>query len=392
MILLVVLVCVEALTKVKVNPGQNVTLNCSGEKSETYWYTEIHSQVRLCIGCSFTNDPSQSQYYVQTFRPKYSIFGKSLLITNITTEDCRLYFCGRRLNDNIQFVDTFSLISDVAVTPSTNNSGQNGGSIWRTDLIKYISFELNAFLILMISLLCLALCLEKTKPSSHLKMEVEGMMFNVVSGYVPQGAERGAVVLYEESGVADKYVRVVQDMYESCKTVVRCAVGVTEEFKVEVGLHQRSGLSPFLFALVIDRLTDKSNGERGKEGGCCIVNHNETKPTIGPGTGGEVGLTRAGEQVKTIESGDDECIEVTYLEGDIYGCHGETAELVVGDGHIRRGSELKKCSSTINLYQCLALLICCEKMFTISMEPACTSGRLARVHSLRCSGDIRDRS
>ncbi|KAK2891510.1 hypothetical protein Q8A73_017175 [Channa argus] len=63
------------------------------------------------------------------------------------------------------------------------------------------------------------------------------------------------------SGVAEKYVRVVQDMYESCKTVVRCAVGVTEEFKVEVGLHQGSALSHFLFALVMDRLTDEVRQE-----------------------------------------------------------------------------------------------------------------------------------
>ncbi|KAK3559121.1 hypothetical protein QTP86_005039 [Hemibagrus guttatus] len=50
-----------------------------------------------------------------------------------------------------------------------------------------------------------------------------------------------------KSGVAEKYVRVVQDMYERSRTVVRCAVGQTEEFKVEVGLHQGSALSPFLF-------------------------------------------------------------------------------------------------------------------------------------------------
>ncbi|KAK3527416.1 hypothetical protein QTP86_021873 [Hemibagrus guttatus] len=50
-----------------------------------------------------------------------------------------------------------------------------------------------------------------------------------------------------KSGVAEKYVRVVQDMYERSRTVVRCAVGQTEEFKVEVGLHQGSSLSPFLF-------------------------------------------------------------------------------------------------------------------------------------------------
>lgn len=49
---------------------------------------------------------------------------------------------------------------------------------------------------------------------------------------------------------------MVQDMYDSCETVVRCSVGVTEEFKVEVRLHQRSALSPFLFALLMDRLVN----------------------------------------------------------------------------------------------------------------------------------------
>ncbi|XP_051793650.1 uncharacterized protein LOC127530564 [Acanthochromis polyacanthus] len=63
------------------------------------------------------------------------------------------------------------------------------------------------------------------------------------------------------SGVAEKYVRVAQDMYEDCKTVVRCAVGVTEEFKVEVGLHQGSALSPFLFAMVMDRMTGEVRQE-----------------------------------------------------------------------------------------------------------------------------------
>ena len=52
-----------------------------------------------------------------------------------------------------------------------------------------------------------------------------------------------------------EYVKVVQDMYEDSVTTVRCAVGMTEGFKVEVGLHQGSALSPFLFAMVIDRLT-----------------------------------------------------------------------------------------------------------------------------------------
>ena len=36
----------------------------------------------------------------------------------------------------------------------------------------------------------------------------------------------------KKSGVTEEYVRAVQGMRESCKTVVRCAVGETGEFKV----------------------------------------------------------------------------------------------------------------------------------------------------------------
>ncbi|KAK3557177.1 hypothetical protein QTP70_024696 [Hemibagrus guttatus] len=64
-----------------------------------------------------------------------------------------------------------------------------------------------------------------------------------------------------KSGVAEKYVRVVQDMYERSRTVVRCDVGQTEEFKVEVGLHQGSALSPFLFAIVMDQLSEEVRQE-----------------------------------------------------------------------------------------------------------------------------------
>ncbi|KAK3528845.1 hypothetical protein QTP70_011768 [Hemibagrus guttatus] len=65
----------------------------------------------------------------------------------------------------------------------------------------------------------------------------------------------------KKSGVAEKFVRVVQDMYERSRTVVRCAVGQTEEFKVEVGLHQGSALSPFLFEMVMDQLSEEVRQE-----------------------------------------------------------------------------------------------------------------------------------
>ena len=45
-------------------------------------------------------------------------------------------------------------------------------------------------------------------------------------------------------------------MYYQCETVVRCNAGTSVSFAVEVGLHQGSAFSPFLFAIVIDGFTD----------------------------------------------------------------------------------------------------------------------------------------
>ena len=65
-----------------------------------------------------------------------------------------------------------------------------------------------------------------------------------------------------ESGVEKKYVRLVEDMYESSMIAVRSAVGVTDGFKEEVGLHQGSSPCSFLFAMVMDRLTEEVTGRQ----------------------------------------------------------------------------------------------------------------------------------
>ncbi|XP_067357283.1 uncharacterized protein [Channa argus] len=171
MILLVFLVCAEAqnVTEVKVELGQNVTLNCSWNNSNTHWFTEINSQVRGFISRSSSNDSSGSQYYVYTFRPKYSAFGNSLLITNVTAEDCRLYFCGRKINGSVQFVDTFSLVSDVAPSPPNNVSKENNDQqhdvMCQNKVVICSSYVLNVFLLL--GLLCSLIWLKKKKNCSR---------------------------------------------------------------------------------------------------------------------------------------------------------------------------------------------------------------------------------
>ena len=50
-------------------------------------------------------------------------------------------------------------------------------------------------------------------------------------------------------------------MYHGCMTKVRCTVGKTSSFKVEVVVHQRSALSRFVFVTVMDHLTEEVRRE-----------------------------------------------------------------------------------------------------------------------------------
>ena len=45
-------------------------------------------------------------------------------------------------------------------------------------------------------------------------------------------------------------------MYEGAKTSVRVDSELSEEFEAKEGIHQGSVLSPFLFAVVVDVVTD----------------------------------------------------------------------------------------------------------------------------------------
>ena len=52
------------------------------------------------------------------------------------------------------------------------------------------------------------------------------------------------------------YIRIIKDMYHGETTTASSAAGLTEEFKVGVGLYQGSALSLFIFAIIMDKLTE----------------------------------------------------------------------------------------------------------------------------------------
>nr|GEV34152.1 hypothetical protein [Tanacetum cinerariifolium] len=57
-----------------------------------------------------------------------------------------------------------------------------------------------------------------------------------------------------DKGTSRRYIKVIMDMYDGVKTYVRTSIGNTKFFPVDVGLHQGSTISPYLFALILDEL------------------------------------------------------------------------------------------------------------------------------------------
>ena len=57
------------------------------------------------------------------------------------------------------------------------------------------------------------------------------------------------------------YIGAIKYMYIGARTSVRTSAGDTEVFPIDIGLHQGSSLSPFLFAIMLDELTKEIQDE-----------------------------------------------------------------------------------------------------------------------------------
>jgi Reverse transcriptase (RNA-dependent DNA polymerase) len=64
------------------------------------------------------------------------------------------------------------------------------------------------------------------------------------------------VVLLKRKLVPTKYVTLIKDMYTNAVTCVRACDGESDTFPIKIGLHQGSALSPYIFTLVMDEITN----------------------------------------------------------------------------------------------------------------------------------------
>jgi hypothetical protein len=62
------------------------------------------------------------------------------------------------------------------------------------------------------------------------------------------------VVTLQKNKVSTKYITLIKDMYNNVVTSVRTSNEDTSDFPINIGLHQESALSPYLFALVMDEV------------------------------------------------------------------------------------------------------------------------------------------
>jgi hypothetical protein len=60
--------------------------------------------------------------------------------------------------------------------------------------------------------------------------------------------------------VSTKYITLIKDMHDNVVISVRRSDGDTNDFPINIGLHQGSALSPYLFALVMDEVTRDIQG------------------------------------------------------------------------------------------------------------------------------------
>ena len=58
-------------------------------------------------------------------------------------------------------------------------------------------------------------------------------------------------------GIPEAYINIIRHMYAGCKTSIMTSARRSKELEFEVGLHQGSALSPQLFVVSLDVITEE---------------------------------------------------------------------------------------------------------------------------------------
>jgi hypothetical protein len=61
--------------------------------------------------------------------------------------------------------------------------------------------------------------------------------------------------ILQKHKISTKYIILIKDMYDNIVTSIRTSDGDTNNFLINIGLHQGLALSPYLFVLVMDEVT-----------------------------------------------------------------------------------------------------------------------------------------
>jgi Reverse transcriptase (RNA-dependent DNA polymerase) len=65
----------------------------------------------------------------------------------------------------------------------------------------------------------------------------------------------------EKKRVPTKYVTFIKDIYINIVICVRACDGESDAFPIKIGLHQGSALSPYIFTLVMNEITNDIQGD-----------------------------------------------------------------------------------------------------------------------------------